>query len=100
MAETEVIDHNQYIYKGHTFQANYQAGMRILDISGIASNHLEEVAYFDIYPEEETDSFNGSWSVYPYFDSGVVIVSGIEQGLYVLRARIEAPFFQDSFEGP
>lgn len=29
--------------------------------------------------------FNGAWSVYPFFDSGTVIVSGIEQGLFVLK---------------
>ena len=30
--------------------------------------------------------FNGAWSNYPFFASGtVVIVSGIEQGLFVLR---------------
>jgi hypothetical protein len=24
------IDHNQYIYRGYTFQSNYEAGLRIL----------------------------------------------------------------------
>ena len=33
--------------------------------------------------------FNGTWSNYPYFDSGTVIASGIEQGLFVLRPNQE-----------
>ena len=28
------------------------------------------------------------WSVYPYFPSGNVVVSGIEQGLFVLRPNL------------
>ena len=98
MSTTEVIDHNQYIVGEYTYQANYQAGLRILDIEGIASNNLTEVAFFDVYPAGNEDSFNGSWSVYPFFESGVVIVSGIEQGLYVLQPRIERPLFGDGFE--
>ena len=34
-------------------------------------------------------SFNGAWSVYPFFESGTVILSGIEQGLFVLRPQLE-----------
>ena len=33
-------------------------------------------------------NYNGAWSVYPFFDSGVVIVSGMEQGLFVLRPNL------------
>ncbi|WP_345405263.1 proprotein convertase P-domain-containing protein, partial [Haloechinothrix salitolerans] len=42
-------------------------------------------AYFDIYPSGNAAEFNGAWSVYPYFDSGTVIISGIEQGLVVVK---------------
>src|SRR6185369_9060973 len=37
------------------------------------------------YPADDVPSFNGAWSNYPFFASGVVVVSGIEQGLFVLR---------------
>jgi hypothetical protein len=46
------------------------------------------VAYFDVYPASNSPNFNGSWSNYPYFDSGVVIVSGIEQGLFILQPNL------------
>ncbi len=86
---TAAIDHNQYVHDGFTYQANYRSGLRILDLTGIASASLTEAAYFDIYPASDTPSFNGAWSVYPYFDSGVVVVSGIEQGLFVLQPNLE-----------
>lgn len=31
----------------------------------------------------------GAWSTFPYFDSGLVVVSGIEQGMFVLRPDID-----------
>jgi choice-of-anchor B domain-containing protein len=82
------VDHNQYIIGDYSFQSNYRSGLRILDISGIASNNLSEVAFFDIYPANDSANFNGAWSVYPFFASGNVIVSGIEQGLYILRPNL------------
>ncbi|HUG84424.1 MAG TPA: choice-of-anchor B family protein, partial [Euzebya sp.] len=79
------IDHNQYVKDGFSYQANYRAGLRILDLTGIATADLSEAAYFDIYPADDAAEFNAAWSNYPYFASGLVIVSGIEQGLFILR---------------
>jgi choice-of-anchor B domain-containing protein len=84
---TTAIDHNQYILGRYSYQANYRSGLRVLDISQASTANLEEVAYFDIYPVDDAAAFNGAWSNYPFFKSGVVIVSGIEQGLFVLRPR-------------
>jgi len=85
------IDHNQYIVGDYSYQANYTSGLRIIDVSDIANNNLSEVAFFDIYPANDNANFNGAWSVYPYFASGNVIVSGIEQGLYILRPSLGEP---------
>ena len=83
--ETQAIDHNLYTKGDRVYEANYRAGLRILDSSRVADGELHEVAYFDIYPAGDEAEFNGAWSSYPYFASGIVIVSGIEQGLFVLR---------------
>jgi hypothetical protein len=85
------IDHNQYIKGDYSYQANYTSGLRILDISDVANGNLSEVGFFDIYPDNDAANFNAAWSVYPFFDSGTVIVSGIEQGLYVLRPNLGTP---------
>ena len=89
---TNAIDHNQYIHQGYSYQSNYQAGLRILDVSAIASATLTEAAYFDIYPTGNNPSFNGTWNNYPFFASGNVIVSGIEQGLFVLHPNLQTDF--------
>ena len=83
------IDHNQYIVGSYSYQANYRSGLRILDITGVGSAQLAEAAYFDIYPADDQPEFNGAWSTYPFFASGNVLVSGIEQGLYVLRPTLD-----------
>jgi len=89
------IDHNQYIVGNYSYQANYQSGLRILDITDIAdvtmttaNDHIHEVGFFDIYTSGNATNFNGAWSVYPFFASGNVIVSGMEQGLYILRPNL------------
>jgi choice-of-anchor B domain-containing protein len=87
-APVTAIDHNQYVKGQYSYQANYQAGLRILDVGDVASGRLTEVGYFDIYPSSDTADFNGAWSVYPYFPSGTVIVNGIEQGLVVVRPAV------------
>ncbi|MEL7447714.1 MAG: choice-of-anchor B family protein [Pseudomonadota bacterium] len=82
---TSATDHNQYVHDGKVYQANYRAGLRVFDLSDIANGNLIEAGFFDIYPQNDSASTNGAWSVYPYFDSGTVVVSGIEQGLFMVR---------------
>jgi len=61
------IDHNQYILGSRAYQANYESGLRIVDISKIADAQLRELGNFDVRPENTTVAFWGAWSVYPYF---------------------------------
>jgi len=86
---SRAVDHNQYIRGSYAYQANYRSGLRILDITGISSANLAEVAFFDIYPPDDAPNFNGAWNNYPFFPSGNVIVSGIEQGLFVLQPVLD-----------
>ena len=67
------------------FQSNYCAGLRILDVSEIEEGELRELGYFDVAPDCNSPGFSGAWSNYPYFESGTIIVSSIERGLFVLR---------------
>jgi len=82
-ATTSAIDHNLYIKDGVAYQSNYRAGLRLLDVSN--APNAEEVGFFDLYPSSDAASFNGTWSNYPYFASGIVAVSHIEEGLFLLK---------------
>lgn len=84
---TPAIDHNGYVLGDEYYLANYTAGLRILDLSNIESsqNALNETHFFDTYLPSDNASFNGVWSVYPYFESGNIIISDIERGLIIVR---------------
>ena len=74
------IDHNLYVKDNFVYQSHYTAGLRIHDLSDIANAELTEVAFFDIHPENNGTTFDGTWSNYPFFDNNIVIVSGIGDG--------------------
>jgi choice-of-anchor B domain-containing protein len=86
---TTAIDHNLYIRDDYVYESNYRAGLRILDATGVEAAWLFEVAYFDIYPEDNAPDFNANWNNYPFFPSGNVILSGIEQGLFVVTPHLD-----------
>ena len=85
---TAAIDHNMYVHEGYAYQSNYQSGLRILDLSQIDSGTLSEAAFFDTYPASDSANFNGTWSNYPYYASGVVGVSDINRGFFVLQPEL------------
>ena len=85
----KAIDHNQFVNGKYTYQANYNAGLRILDVTDIANGNLTEVAFFDMLPGRDSyRSFDGAWGNYPFFDSGILIVSTRREGLFVLRPNL------------
>ncbi|MGQ3677338.1 choice-of-anchor B family protein [Tenacibaculum discolor] len=84
---TKAIDHNGYINGSTFYLANYNAGVRFIDVSSIESKNISEVGYFDTHPENNNADFNGVWSVYPFLKSGKVVVSDINRGLFILKKQ-------------
>ncbi len=85
LGPTSAIDHNGYVKGDEFFLSNYTAGLRVLDISGIAERNISEKAFFDTYPLDDNTKFAGVWSVYPYFESGKIIISDINNGFFVIQ---------------
>ena len=82
---TNAIDHNGYVNGNEFYIANYTAGIRIIDISDVANKNISETAFFDSHPQNNNTSFNGAWSVYPFFESGNILISDINAGLFIVR---------------
>jgi len=80
------IDHNLYINGTLVFESNYCAGLRVLDSSNISNGELTQVGFFDVAPSCNSLEFQGTWSNYPYFASGNIVVSSIERGLFIVKA--------------
>lgn len=73
--ETYAIDHNLYTHNGLAYMSNYLAGLRIMDMNNLAAAEMTELAYFDVDPGLESLDFSGTWSNYPYYESGNVVIS-------------------------
>ena len=84
---TNAIDHNGYVKDNIYYQANYTAGVRMIDVSNAANKVFSEVGFFDTYPANNNTAFNGVWNVYPYFPSGNIIISDINNGFFVIRKK-------------
>jgi hypothetical protein len=69
--------------------SNYTRGVTVLDISD-TSNPVD-IGFFDTFPVSDNTSFNGAWGVYPYLPSGVVLISDISSGLYIVRDNTVQP---------
>lgn len=94
------IDHNGYVRGNRFYLANYSAGMRIiridglynLDVNGNPDPVMTEINSFDTYTNNNGTGFHGAWNVYPFFESGNLIVSGFgnanvngDGGLFVIK---------------
>ena len=79
------IDHNLYVKGDYLYEANYTSGLRVFKADDPANLDITEVAHIDTFPQGDFMGFDGAWSVYPFFESGTVIVSDITNGLFVVR---------------
>ncbi|MGD8494578.1 MAG: choice-of-anchor B family protein [Gemmatimonadales bacterium] len=90
MGTQSTIDHNLYVKGNFMYQSNYTSGLRVLDITD--RENPEETAYFDTTPYDDNEAqFAGSWSNYPYFESGTIVVTSISDGLFVLKKQEGRP---------
>ena len=85
IGNTSAIDHNGYVLNGLYYQASYTAGLRVIDVNDIARKNLNEIGFFDTYPQNNSIGFNGLWNVYPYFESGNIVLSDINSGFYLVK---------------
>jgi choice-of-anchor B domain-containing protein len=89
----KAIDHNQYVVDGLSYQSNYGSGLRIVDVSAWETDptgkSFKQAGFFDCAPEDDAvggiAEFKGSWSVYPYFKSGYILLNSIERGIFSLK---------------
>ncbi len=86
MSENLSSDHNLYIKGDLMYQSNYRSGLRIFDISDRTNPVL--TGFFDTFPVgSDKPGFDGSWSNYPFFPSGSIIVSSMGEGLFIVKKQ-------------
>ena len=92
---TTAIDHNGYTKGDKYYLANYTAGMTVLDISDLQNQNISELGYFDTYPNSNSADFSGAWNVYPYFESGNIVISNYSGGGFFL-VKASGPTNEDN----
>jgi len=71
-----LISKGDYIYVSH-----YYDGLRVYNTSD--PSNITEAGFYDTYLGPNASGFKGAWGVYPFLPSGRVIVSDMQEGLFV-----------------
>ncbi|MEZ5058721.1 MAG: choice-of-anchor B family protein [Saprospiraceae bacterium] len=77
------IPHNQLVACNYLYVSYYHEGLQVYDISNPV--FPERVLYYDTSEEPEIQNYRGAWGVFPYLPSGNILVSDMQNGLFVLE---------------
>jgi len=77
-----LIPHNVHVLDDFLVTSFYKEGVIITDAS--RPDNLIEVGNYDTNTEEDVSGFGGAWGAYPFFPSGLVVASDMQNGLFVL----------------
>jgi len=78
-----LIPHNVHVLNDFLVTSFYKEGVIITDAS--RPDNLIEVGNYDTNTEEDVSGFGGAWGAYPFFPSGLVVASDMQNGLFVLE---------------
>jgi choice-of-anchor B domain-containing protein len=84
-------DHNGYTRGNRYYVSHYKRGLVIFDLT--TPTALSESGSFDTYlsPTANSAGTDGAWGVYPFLPSGTLLVSDIENGLFLLKRNETLP---------
>ena len=77
------IAHNLIIRDNFVYVSYYHDGLQIFDISD-PYNPIK-VGYYDTYLPNNHNGYAGNWGVDPQLPSGIILVSDVQSGLFVLE---------------
>ncbi len=94
-------DHNLYVHKDLVWESNYTSGLQVLDATNVEDTLILS-ASFDTYPANNNNGYSGAWGCYPYFASGVIVLTSVNEGLFILRPRLNLrlrAFLEGPYDG-
>ncbi|MEN0048316.1 MAG: choice-of-anchor B family protein [Bacteroidota bacterium] len=77
------IPHNQIVACDYLYASYYYDGLQVYDISD-PKNPLR-VAHYATSKMSHRNNYEGAWGVYPFLPSGNILVSDMQEGLFVLK---------------
>lgn len=89
VSDNGAVDHNLYVVGDDMYQSNYDSGLRVFDVSD--PEDIKPIGYIDTVPfGVDGEGGGGSWSNYPYFSNGVVVLTSMSEGFFVVKLRPDA----------
>ena len=78
-------DHNGYTKGNRYYVSHYRRGLVVFDATD--PRRLREIGSFDTFlmSASNTAGTDGAWGVYPFLPSGTVLISDIDNGLFLLK---------------
>ena len=78
------IPHNQIAHGNYLYTAYYYDGLQVYDIRDV--NDIKRVMYYPTSNLETRRTYEGAWGIYPFLPSGNILVSDMQEGLFVIKA--------------
>ncbi|MCB0662610.1 MAG: choice-of-anchor B family protein [Saprospiraceae bacterium] len=82
-ANSNAIPHNQVVACDYLYVSYYHEGLQVYDISN--PDFPERVLYYDTSVEPEDRNYKGAWGVFPFLSTGNILVSDMQEGLFVIK---------------
>lgn len=79
---TGVIPHNTHALGNYQVISHYTDGCVVVDAT--RPDNVVEAGFYDTSTAFK-DGFHGCWGAYPYFPSGLIAATDIENGLFILK---------------
>jgi choice-of-anchor B domain-containing protein len=76
------IAHNVHVINDYIVVPYYSDGLAIFDAS--VPDNVVTIGYYDTHPAQ-TQTEDGVWGAYPYYNSGNIVLSDMDSGLYVIK---------------
>ncbi len=81
---TNSIGHNPYVRGDYSIISYYHDGVQVYDLKNPLD--VKNVAWYDTEPDNTTyDGYDGLWGVYPFFESDKLVLSDLNNGLFIVK---------------
>lgn len=81
------IPHNLIIKEQYVYLSYYHDGLQVFDLSDPQNPIL--AGFYDTFLVDDHSGFQGAWGVYPLLPSGLILISDMVEGLFVLDFTLD-----------
>lgn len=81
------ITHNQIVHDDKLYVSYYVNGLQVYDITD-PENPVREMFYDTSTEPPINGTYRGAWGVYPFLSSGNILVSDMQNGLFVIDGKL------------